>query len=345
MNQTIYFSQIKRIFEQELPFEQLKGTSVLVTGATGLIASCLTDSLMWLNREKDYHMQIYAMCRNEARAKQRFAEYAGDSSFRILIQDVADTTMCIEPVDYIIQAASSADPRAFSTDPTGVMLANLQGTAHLLEQVKSRGCRKFLYVSSGEIYGTTEADEAGFTEDTIGAVQTMDRRSCYPESKRAAETLCVSYGEQYAIDVTVVRPCHTYGPTITETNSRADAQFLRKALSGEDIVMKSEGLQRRSYCYVFDAVAGMFAALLRGEANVAYNIANKDSVTTVRGFAEELARSAGVRIRFELPDQTEARGYSNINHAVLNAGKLERLGWKPQYSLQEGIRNMLEILR
>lgn len=345
MNQTIYFKHIERVFEQKLPFEQLKGTSVLVTGATGLIASCLTDSLMWLNREKKYGMQIYAMCRNEARAKQRFAEYSGDSSLHILIQDVADTTKCIEPADYIIQAASSADPKAFSVDPTGVMLANLQGTSHLLEQAKLHGCKKFLYVSSGEIYGTANAVESGFTEDTIGMVQTMDRRSCYPESKRAAETLCVSYGEQYGIDVTVVRPCHTYGPTITETNSRADAQFLRKALKGEDIVMKSEGLQRRSYCYVFDAVAGMFAALLCGEANEVYNIANKNSVTTVRGFAEELAHSAGVCIRFELPDQTEARGYSKINHAVLDAEKLEQLGWKPQYSLQEGIRDMLTILK
>jgi nucleoside-diphosphate-sugar epimerase len=179
--------------------------------------------------------------------------------------------------DYVIHAACSAHPLAYSTDPVGTMQANLMGTMELLEYL--RGCEgaRFVFLSTGETYGENPDLPDGFAEESHGYVNPMNPRSCYPESKRAAETLCASYAAQYGVDALVVRLCHVYGPTITGANSRADAQFLRKALAGEDIVMKSTGAQVRSFCYVPDAAAALFTVLLKGETGQAYNIANKKS--------------------------------------------------------------------
>ena len=161
-------------------------------------------------------------------------------------------------------------------------------------------------------------------------------RACYPESKRAAETLCASYAAQYGVDALVARLCHVYGPTFTASNSRADAQFIRKALAGEDIVMKSTGSQVRSFCYVADAVNALLT-LLAGAKGQAYNVANRASVASIRQYAETLADIAGVKVVFDVPPEAEKAGYTKITRAVLNPAKLEGLGWTPRYDLRQGL--------
>ena len=162
-------------------------------------------------------------------------------------------------------------------------------------------------------------------------------RACYPEGKRAAETLCASYAAQYGVDAVVARLCHVYGPTFTASNSRADAQFIRKALAGEDIVMKSTGSQVRSFCYVADAVNALLTVLAVGEKGQAYNVANRRSVASIRQYAETLADIAGVRVVFDVPPEVEKAGYTRVTRAVLNPAKLEGLGWTPRYDLRQGL--------
>ncbi len=192
-------------------------------------------------------------------------------------------------------------------------------------------------LSTGEVYGENPTFEAGFSEADHGWIDTMTPRACYPESKRAAETLVASYRAQYGVDALVARLCHVYGPTFTSSNSRADAQFIRKALAGEDIVMKSAGSQVRSFCYVSDAARAIFTLLERGAAGEAYNVANRRSVASIRQYAETLAGIAGVRLAFDLPPETERAGYTKITRAVLNPAKLEALGWTARYDLKAGL--------
>jgi nucleoside-diphosphate-sugar epimerase len=134
-----------------------------------------------------------------------------------------------------------------------------------------------------------------------------------------------------------------YGGTITDTNSRADAQFLRNAVNGEDIVMKSEGLQRRTYCYVADAVSAILTILLRGKSPEVYNVANPESIVSVREYAQTLANVSGVQLRFELPDSVEAKGFSKPADSILDSTKLQSLNWKAFYDIQKGLRNTYEI--
>ena len=201
-----------------------------------------------------------------------------------------------------------------------------------------------LFVSTGEIYGENPAIRDGFAETDFGKIESMNPRACYPESKRAAETLCASYLKQYQVDSVVARLCYVYGPTITSENSRADAQFLRNAIAGEDVVMKSAGAQVRSYCYVADAASALAAILLNGESGCAYNVANRDSVRSIREYAETLAGVAGVRVRFELPDDAEKKGYSAVSRAVQKPDRLEALGWKPAFTFEEGMEHTYRII-
>ena len=257
--------------------------------------------------------------------------------------DLNDPAAALPGADFVIHAASNAHPAAFSADPVGTMLCNLRGTQRLLDGLRQAGQGRLLFVSTGEIYGDNPAITEGFAETDFGRVDPMNPRACYPESKRAAETLCASYAAQYGVDAVVARLSYVYGPTLSDANTRADAQFLRKALAGQDIVMKSEGAQVRTYTYVTDAIAGLVTILLKGAAGQAYNVASRLGTVSVRGYAEALAKAAGVRVRFELPTEQERRGYSAVSRAVQRGDKLEALGWRPATTFEEGIRHTLVI--
>ena len=220
------------------------------------------------------------------------------------------------------------------------MKTNLFGTMNLLELSKDCGA-KFLYLSTGEIYGNNT--DHIFTENDLGIVDTKLARSCYPESKRAAETLCMAYHSQYNVSVNIARLCYIYGATITDTNSRADAQFLRNAIQKQDIVMKSDGLQRRTYCYVADCVSGILTILLKGKDGEVYNISNHNSVVSIREYAQTLAKISGVKLVFDMPDEVEKKGYSKNADSILDSTKLQNLGWDAFYDIEKGLINTYKL--
>lgn len=318
--------------------ESFKNKSILVTGANGLIGSYLIDFLLYVNNAFNYKIKIYAMARSKRKLEKRFKP---DKNLVLIEQDLNEPINKTIQVDYIVHAASNAHPCAFSADPVGTMKTNLLGTINLLEMIKGTNT-KFLYISSGEIYGNN-IDNAPFKEEDFGSIDTKNPRSCYPESKRAAETICVSYNAQFGLSVNILRLCYVYGPVITADNSRADAQFLRNAINGEDIILKSEGLQRRTYLYVADAISAILLVLSNGKNAEFYNVANLDSIASVREYASILAKTSNVGLKFETPDDIEKSGYSKPLDSILNSDKLINLGWRPFYGLKEGLSNTIKI--
>lgn len=338
MNREIYLRDVDRAIQALPDVQKLRSARILITGATGLVGAFLTDCLLALSDQNALDLRLYALCRNAARAKERFGERVN-----AIAADVSEATALPE-CDYIIHAASNAHPKAFSADPVGTMLANILGVRNLLEHLRAQGHGRLLFVSTGEIYGDNPAIRDGFSETDFGKIDSMNPRACYPESKRAAETLCASYLSQYRVDSVVARLCYVYGPTITNENSRADAQFLRNALSKTDIIMKSAGAQVRSYCYVADAARALITILSGGESGSAYNVANRAAVRSIREYAEALAKVAGVQVKFETPEDAEKRGYSTVSRAVQKPDRLEALGWKPLFSFEEGIEHTFRII-
>ena len=331
-----YKEDILRTLEQDLPWEIRSGANLLVTGATGLIGGCLVETLM-MNPRKDY--QVYASGRNEDRARVRFKDFAEEPAFHFVKYDVMQPLENDVRYDYIIHAASNASPNFFAQKPVEVIKSNIDGVANLMEYGLDHGMKRFLYVSSGEVYG--EGDGRVFTEDYSGYVDCAKPRSCYPSSKRAAETLCVSYAAEYGADVVIARPCHTYGPHFTEQDNRVYAQFIRNVLRGEDIVMKSTGEQFRSWCYVVDCVSALLHILLKGESGEAYNIADADSNISIRELAETIAAIGERKVVIDLPDADEKRGFNPVTKSVFSADKLKLIGWKPQNHIPEGLEHTI----
>ena len=138
---------------------------------------------------------------------------------------------------------------------------------------------------------------------------------------------------------------HIYGPTANSYDTRATAQFARDVLAGNDIVMKSAGDQLRSYCYMTDCATAILTVLLKGKSTEAYNISNRNSVVSIRQIAEEMAKAAGCKVVFESATDSEKKSYNMMDNSSLNAEKLESLGWTARYSVAEGVRRTIEIMK
>lgn len=344
LNSRIYIEDLKQACESTVDFKQLKNKSVMITGASGLIGSFIADTLMYSNKEMNMNITIYALGRSAKRLEDRFHEYIGNDLFHIVEHDVNEKIDFNFEVDFIIHAASNAYPAAFNTDPVGTILSNVCGTDNLLRYGSSKNAKRFLFVSSGEVYGQCTDDIEEFHESYSGYVDPTKARSCYPASKRTAETLCTSYTKQYGLDTVIVRPCHCYGPNVTKSDNRASVQFINNALQDNDIVLKSAGSQLRSYCYIADCVSALLTVLIQGKSCEAYNIANPDVKVTVAEYAKIVAEMCGRKVVFEQPDIVAKQEQTPIQKQVLCADKLESLGWKGCYSIDKGIRNTLDIL-
>ena len=316
---------------------EVNGSNILVTGATGLIGSALVEALL---KETDCH--VYAACRNLSTAQQRLGRLLSNPRLHLLSHDVTRPLVGDTVYDYIIHAASPASPASFTSQPVEVMMANLLGVKHLLDYGLSHHMKRLLFVSSGEIYG--EGDGTPFVETDSGYIDCNSPRACYPSSKRAAETLCASYVAEHQADVVIARLCHTYGPGFTETDNRVYAQFLRNVLRGEDIVLKSSGMQMRSWIYVADAVSAILQILWKGEKGQAYNVANPDSCITIRQLAELVASLAHRQVKFDISQDSAQGNTTPISCATFSIEKLQRLGWQPQYSMEEGLRQTMATL-
>lgn len=338
----LYFDDIDRTLAHVVGSEKLWNKRILVTGATGTIGSFAADALIRLNLEHKANMTVLLAGRSTGRLRGQF----GNTDNVVFLPYDLNTPIVFDvAVDYVIHAAGNAYPAAFSCDPVGTIVGNVESTFRLLAYAKSHGCQKFLYVSSGEVYGQGNPTMESFDETYSGYVDILSPRSCYPLSKRMAENLCVSFWKQYGLESVVVRPCHTYGPCITAMDNRAHAQFFRNAIAGDNIVMKSAGMQMRSYNYVADCISGLLTVLVNGKAGEAYNIANPKSIMTIAELAGKIATAGHCKVVFEQPTVADVANQSPILKQVLGISKLEHLGWIPAFCADEGIRHTLDILK
>ncbi|QIB68145.1 NAD-dependent epimerase/dehydratase family protein [Aminipila butyrica] len=325
----------------KLPWKKLQHANILLTGGNGLIVSSFADALMELNSKLSLDLNIYVLCRNAEKAAQRFGAYKAIDHFHLIIQDVSSPLDLDIHFQYIFHGASSADPEAFNSVPVDVMKSNFLGTLNLLQYAAQYSNSRLIFISSSEVYGENLNGVEKFSEEMPGQVDYTKFRSCYPESKRASETLCMSFKKQYNSDVVIVRPAFIYGKDILDSNTRADVYFLRQVLRHEDIPMYSEGTQVRSYCYISDCISGMLYAALLGDSGEVYNIGNEKSIVTLKEYAQALADIGGVTLRYEPRSAPSNVIFLKTQRCVLDTQKLEQLGWQPKYGLKEGIQHML----
>jgi nucleoside-diphosphate-sugar epimerase len=288
-------------------------------------------------------IQVYAVGRNREKAAQRLGEYFQNAHFHFIEQDVREPLPDSLQVDYLIPLASNTHPMAYSRYPVETIEINVKGAEHALKKAADCGA-VVLYPSSVEIYGNARGKDI-FMEDYTGQLNLANSRACYPESKRLSEALCLSYHAEHHVDVRIARLSRIFGPTMLMSDSKASSQFIKKALEGEDIVLKSEGKQYFSYTYVADAVIGLLTVMLHGENGVAYNVSSDKTNISLRDFAQLCAECVGRKVVFDLPSETESKGFSVAMRAILSNERIKKIGFIGKYEIKDAIRRTVEVLK
>ncbi len=326
------------IVASPLDWERFRGKTVLVAGGSGMLPAYMVETLLWLNTESGMDCRVICLVRNLARARARFSGYAERPELSFVVADVSEGVPVKQRCDFIIHAASQASPGSFGTDPVGTMSANLQGTAHLLDLARVWGCEGFLMFSSGEVYGQVRPDDVPTRESDYGYLDILNPRSCYAESKRAAETMVASHVQQFQVPGVIVRPFHTYGPGMAPDDGRVFADFVRDLVNRRNITLRSDGKAVRAFCYLSDGVRAFFTVLLKGQPGQAYNAGNPAATCTIGELADTLVTLFPEwNLRVERSGNPAA-GYlpSPVSISVPNVDRLMALGWQARFSIREG---------
>ena len=323
----------------------LAGKTVMVTGCTGLICSTVVDILIRWNETHCAKIQILAAGRSERKIEARFGSYADMDWFVFVPYDASSTNNELTlPCDYIIHGASNASPNKIVKEPVETMMSNVLGMKYLLDYAKRIEAKLVLYISTSEVYGRKEHNNPSKI-DEYGWIDLLNSRSAYSIGKCAAETMCVSYADEYKVEAVIIRPGHIYGPTAVESDNRVSSTWAYDVARGKDIVMKSDGNQIRSYCYCLDSASAIITVLLKGENVHAYNISNPNSIISIREMAEILAKSAGVQLKTELPTEAEKKGFNPMSNSSLDSTQLLELGWKGLFNAERGFSHTVEIIK
>ncbi len=332
---------------ESIPWNRLNGLTVLLSGATGMIGSLLVDAIHYKNEKDGLGCRVIALGRNKAKARERFGDVMDSLYFRFIECDVnkEETLPADIQADYVLHLASNTHPVAYATDPIGTITANIIGTQNMLDLAARCGAKRFLFASSNEIYGENRGDTELFDESYCGYIDCNTLRAGYPESKRCGEALCQAYKKQKGMDVVIARLTRSFGPTLQLSDTKALTQFLKNGLNHENIVLKSKGTQYYSYTYSADAITGLLTVLLKGESGEAYNVADQSCDIQLKDLSKMIADMAGTRVVFDLPNETEAAGFSRATKSRLDGRKLYELGWHVSFSIEKGLKRTLEILR
>lgn len=337
------------IAEAPIAWGRFVGKTVLITGGGGFIGGYLSWALLLRNDIYQNNIKVIALVRNREKAEKKFGKLVEREDFTLCVQDVNEPIQA-ERADFVIHAASQASNIQFETDPVGTINANLLGTSNVLDYAVQSKAEAVLVVSSLKVYGILYGEQESIREEDCGYLDFTSYKNCYAMGKRAAETLAASYCREYGLNVRLARPAYIYGAASMD-DDRVWAQFIANVVRGEDILLKSNGAAKRSFCYVTDTAKALLTILLNGENAFPYNIAYEKSDVTIRDFARSACDAfpeRNIRLRFQNPEderepvekQTPLRQVPEI----LNGERLKALGWQPKIDLITGIQRAVAIL-
>lgn len=326
---------LKYISKETLELDILRNKIVLVTGANGMIATYLIYFFMLLNDTYDMNIKMFVLSRNKNELENRFLKDLNRKDIVPLIQDVCEEIKIDEKIDYIFHMASSANPDSIVNNPIGIIKSNIYGTFNVLELAKQKDA-EVIFTSTREIYGKMPDNIQFIKEEDMGSLNCFEGRACYPESKRMAETILINYYLQYGVKFKNLRIAHVYGPGMKiENDGRIMSDMIYDVVKHKDIVLKSDGMAKRAFCYVTDAISAILYIMTKGKDCESYNISNETEEITIKELAEKLANKYGLNVKYKI--QENKRAYTNFKRVGLDNSKLEELGWEPKVKLMDGI--------
>ncbi len=326
-----------------IEWEKFREKAILITGSTGLIGSSLVNALAYNSQEKGLNIRLVLPVRNVSAAKEQFSW----TGAKIIPYSLGSELKTDESIDYLVHLASPTSSKYFTEKPVDTMLANIEGTRVLLEFAKGHQIKKFISLSTMEVYGFPEKGHK-VKENELGFFETMNARNSYPIAKIASETLCNSYYTQYGVPAVVLRATQTFGPGVRYDDGRVFAQFMRCVIEKKDIVLKSAGLTERCYLYTSDAVSAILVSLLKARPGQAYTVANPNTYCSIKNMARMVADEMAdgqIGVVFEIVDDIEKLGYAGTLYMDLDVGKIESLGWRSNIDLREMFERMVRGIK
>ena len=335
----------EQIIRENNGLNELFNTTIMITGASGMVGSYFLYTLVKLNEDYSANIKILPLVRNLNKLN---ADIINKDYVHPIVQDVIDEINYDGDVDYIVHAAGPASPKIMREKPVETNFANTLGSANTLMFAKEHNTKGYLFISSREIYGDPNENQKYFTEDgRLGFIDPLVPRNGYAEGKKAAENMCAGFKSEYGLNTKIVRLAHTYGPGMSVDDGRVQADFLKNVLNDEDIVLKSDGSSVRTYTYISDAVSAMFTVLLKSK-DIVYNIADERNEISIRQLAETMVQiypEKGLKLVFDIEDD-ENSGYAPFKFGILSTEKIKNeLNWSAKYSVKEGFKRTLEFLQ
>lgn len=320
------------------------GTSIFVTGATGLIGSLIVRAIVRYNQKYTQKIQVYALVRNAEKAKEIYDSQV--ECIEYIFQDVCDEFPKDIQSDYLIHTASPTTSQFLLENPVEAIESICIGTMNVLRYARNVQVKGMVNLSSMEAFGQTRVDEHCLSESELGYIDLMNVRNCYPESKRLCECLCKSYAREYGLNVKTARLAQVFGAGVLPTENRVFAQFARSAVRGENIVLHTTGESMGNYCYTVDAIKAILLLLREGESGETYTVVNESSTMTIRHMAQMVAdkfSDGKSQVVLDIPEDNQY-GYAPITKMRLSSERLRKLGWQPEVSLVETYRRMIPSL-
>lgn len=338
---------INELILNEKYFKTFHNSSFLITGSTGLIGSILIKSILTYNSKHNANITIYAHCRSENKFKYIFSDYLS-SNLIPLYSDIQNINISNLNPDYVIHGASITDSKTFIQKPVETIFTTIDGTKNLLNQLKNKSIKSFVYLSSLEVYGSFQncTELKNVSENVSGYIDTTSIRSSYSEGKRMVENICCSYASEFNMPIKVARLSQTFGAGVDYSDNRVFAQFARSVIENTDIILKTKGETVRNYCYTTDAVSGILTILSSGITGNAYNIANMNTTISIYKMAELFCSiSKNINIKLDLTEDASQLGYNPIVKLQLDTTKLQSIGWTPSVDLIEMINRLITSMK
>lgn len=325
----IEYQDVESIATLPYKWEKLSGKSILISGGSGFIGTFISNVIRYRNEKYNAGIKVISLSRSSG---------VSDSTVEHLKMNIVNPISYTEPVDYILHLASNTHPKQYGEDPVGTIITNVYGCNNLLKLAVEKKSR-FIFASSVEIYGQGTADL--MSEDYCGYINCNVARNGYNESKRVCEALCQSYKNQYGVNVVIARLARVFGAD-SKADTKAMSQFMQKAVFDENIILKSTGKQRFSYCYIADAVSGILKIMLDGQDGEAYNVSDDDESLNLGDYADFIATLAGKSVQYQIEDNASV---SCASYALVDTAKLKELGWEPLFTVKEGLERTYKIYK
>lgn len=310
--------------------DYLKNKTILITGAKGLVGTALIKWILLQNEISNTNTHVIGSTRNPC----DIPEYI-DENDNIEYVKYGKELEIKQHIDFIIHAASPTGNQYHMQHPVETFRTNVDGMEKMLEVAeKNKNC-SLIYLSSEEVYGLPSDASPAMTEDMVGAIDSLNLRSCYPLGKKAAEFLCHASAVEYGLDVKIIRPTVIHGLVQRYEETRVVNELLRCIIEDRDFIMKSDGLTKKCMMYSLDAVSAIFTVLFKGKKGEAYNASNPDTFITVKDLANYLFEKFNSNIKVVFAEEKAKKSDGFLPHRTLvqDISKLKSLGWEPKTSL------------